>query len=1218
MHRWLFVIVALALTLPACAQQNSPNRQAGVYIATAYNYDIDSSFYGAFGPYTFTRTACTNAVSLGTRALDPFNVNASVLVTDSTPANTETVAFVSQNLNGGLCILSLAVTHAHVSYHLSSGTYGLQEAINDATQNGGGNIVLDSKWHGTTAMITGSAGNTLVSITDNRTGSASYIWNGSNYVLVPIGGAPGGSNAQLQINNSGAFGAIANVAAGSTLVSGAPPVFQSKPVIDVRDITGVDCTGATDSAAALTAFTGNPPTTNNAITQRTLSFGNCLSIKLASTWTIYNQAGFIISGMTRSGAASKGVHVTWSGAASGTMIDMEYVDGFQVEGLFVDGGSNATTGINVDKTGAGGIWNTTDGRFVNDTYNGSNANWVGLKWSAVSTQNVEDMRSEDSTFYCGAPAATTAGVGILIGNSANAKNEIIKHNNFSLCLYGIWKKNGSMHVSDSEFSANGGTCATGSGADIRDDGNTDVDTIEGNLDENSLQGIRGGNMGFPVIVRGNHAAPAGCENTSVYWYNTGSGTNPWTFEGNSWDVDSNLINVVGSATGVQGQNIYTSGNTWPNSVFNPWWTTSITPANSNDLGLLSDRIFSYGVQTGGIPSSGNYESPFLSFRGYFNGSTSNPDDFALQNIPASTAGTSGGTFLIKHQQGATGNELFGWDGSYPGVNVLAMSTPATPTISNIGTPGSSSYTYAVIAYTSLGNTPASSTVNTATGAATLNTTNYNQLSFVSVAGATKYCIWRTASTGTPSSLGNIGCISALQVNFRNYPNVWGTAYALNNAGVRNAYLFNDTGLAGDSATLPSANSTGAVWSVLAQAGTDGVSTPGTATLQAPSTYALQSASNVVGTLTNTANQANNGPTGNADELTVIANINPASNSLSYFAGSATYAITPSANSATIFEIDGAFTETRANGSGAVGLMIGADTEVFNEGSAVTGDQRGTYSESAILQSSGASVNTGVWAQAGSGSSGTVAINRGVFIDLPSSIGSGTITHNYGLYVGDQSAASADTWAIWTNGGNLHFNGQLQTPSTSTASAPDYSFIGSGNAGMYLATTDTVGIASHGTSLAQFDFNYGETLTDGDCLGFSNTGLASGRRAGICNPGTGIFTFGNATINDTSGTIKTAAYMSVGTKFTSNGGCTEGTLVGGATAGKFTVGQNTACTIVITMGNSASAPNGWTCHYSDETAVPAVAIRQTGSNATTASLLMTVATSDVVSFGCTGY
>lgn len=101
-------------------------------------------------------------------------------------------------------------------------------------------------------------------------------------------------------------------------------------------------------------------------------------------------------------------------------------------------------------------------------------------------------------------------------------------------------------------------------------------------------------------------------------------------------------------------------------------------------------------------------------------------------------------------------------------------------------------------------------------------------------------------------------------------------------------------------------------------------------------------------------------------------------------------------------------------------------------------------------------------------------------------------------------------------------------------------------------------------------------------------------------------------------LKAAAYISTGTTFTSNAGCTESALTGGATAGKFTVGQGTACTIILTMGNTATAVNGWTCLAYDQTAVPAVAIRQTASTTTTCSLLMTVATSDVITFAAMGY
>lgn len=107
--------------------------------------------------------------------------------------------------------------------------------------------------------------------------------------------------------------------------------------------------------------------------------------------------------------------------------------------------------------------------------------------------------------------------------------------------------------------------------------------------------------------------------------------------------------------------------------------------------------------------------------------------------------------------------------------------------------------------------------------------------------------------------------------------------------------------------------------------------------------------------------------------------------------------------------------------------------------------------------------------------------------------------------------------------------------------------------------------------------------------------------------------------DKTGLESNSGLASIGTKFTASG-CTNGTTVGGATAGKMTIGQNTACTVVITMGGAAAVTSatGWACTAYDQTAVPAVAIRQTASTTTTASLLMTTATNDVVTFACIGY
>jgi hypothetical protein len=396
-----FTALFLALLASFALAQQIPSRQAGVYLATAYNYDIDSSFYSAFGPYTFTRTACTNAVSLGTRAFDPFNVNASVTLTDSNPSNTETVAFVSQTLNGGLCILQLAVTHPHVSYHLTSGTFGLQEAINDATQNGGGNIVLDSRWHGTTAMITGAAGSAIVSITDNRTGSASYTWSGSSYVLVNTGGSlPTG------------------VAAGSICVSNGvnlPCAYQPKLTLDARDI-GVDCTGVTDSQPVLQAFVNSMPV-NTVIT-----YPATCKVTIGSTINVPSNSGFAMRSVVRAqNGAGNGPRpqMIWTGT-SGGMWNLIQQQGPTIEGFAFSNPSNSIAYYIQFSTGTGS-YISTEAMVRYNTFTNSinNANFQAI--ALATTANGEKDVITDNDFFCSQTSASrinvATGDGVLTSGS---------------------------------------------------------------------------------------------------------------------------------------------------------------------------------------------------------------------------------------------------------------------------------------------------------------------------------------------------------------------------------------------------------------------------------------------------------------------------------------------------------------------------------------------------------------------------------------------------------------------------------------------------------------------------------------------------------------------------------------------------------------------------------------------------------------------------------
>ena len=102
----------------------------------------------------------------------------------------------------------------------------------------------------------------------------------------------------------------------------------------------------------------------------------------------------------------------------------------------------------------------------------------------------------------------------------------------------------------------------------------------------------------------------------------------------------------------------------------------------------------------------------------------------------------------------------------PSSSLSITRSPNTPTLTNQGTAGSTSYTYEVAPVDLNGMVgPASSTITTATGNATENTTNYNRITWTAVGGGVgSYNVYRTASSGTPGTTGLIGNTSSLTFN----------------------------------------------------------------------------------------------------------------------------------------------------------------------------------------------------------------------------------------------------------------------------------------------------------------------------------------------------------------------------------------------------------------------------------------------------------------------
>jgi len=108
-------------------------------------------------------------------------------------------------------------------------------------------------------------------------------------------------------------------------------------------------------------------------------------------------------------------------------------------------------------------------------------------------------------------------------------------------------------------------------------------------------------------------------------------------------------------------------------------------------------------------------------------------------------------------------------------------------ITSQGTPGTTNYTYAVVALLNGGTTAAlgAAVASSAVGAAILTATNFNRIAWTTVAGNQGFWIYRVASGGSPSGTGFIGAVGSA------------------------ATSFDDTGFIADGTTAPSVNTTGA-------------------------------------------------------------------------------------------------------------------------------------------------------------------------------------------------------------------------------------------------------------------------------------------------------------------------------------------------------------------------------------------------------------------------
>lgn len=634
--------------------------------------------------------------------------------------------------------------------------------------------------------------------------------NANAPLLGPRSGSTGGGSLPVAVSAGQLPSATG---AGTTYVA------QTKAVIDVRD-RGVDCTGTSDSSTALNLIFAS-------LNQVEVDFPLGCQVRVDSPVVIQSQSAWVLRGLGNLPGVGGfgGPSIYGCNGVSGPVLYINRSGFGRIEGLGiypkgptgVCAASSFTQSIQIDSTGNPGVTthNITLNNVALTTSPAGTAitNYIGVNITDGGKQNGEMIKVLNSWIHC---QNSSNSIGIANTNPTS-DNDLAESNNIVACRIGIWN-NGNIRVLNNLFSSVGNNsvfgafganiytpaCSSGqmdiffneedSGGPFIDNGHDQIASCASGLN------VVGNQIGVSDIASGEYVIDVG-----------NSGAAGWQFIGNTFLVtqatNQYLVgnNVVANKGGLAaifdlGNNLRapTGSNTLgfsdPSTPFQygeyhfTFNFLGITGPNNNPADASSVSHTWFPVRATG--STFREQSPFLGLRSQSAGGNS-PDDWRWQTI------SDNGQSAITYNH--SGNAPIAWwnyDGQTNGIKFAQVTNPAAPTgVTPTGTPGSTVYTYALVAFGSTGNTAGSPTLSTGTGNASLSGTNYNLVQFVPTAsiGATNWCVWRTAGGVTQ---GKIGCVPAV-----------GT---VNNTQNADTYFFKDTGLTGDGSALPAINTTGRI------------------------------------------------------------------------------------------------------------------------------------------------------------------------------------------------------------------------------------------------------------------------------------------------------------------------------------------------------------------------------------------------------------------------
>lgn len=654
----------------------------------------------------------------------------------------------------------------------------------------------------------------LVTLLASRSCSGFLVNDGTCPTSSGAGSADSGSSLQTN-GGSGLFGATANVASGSPRApqgSSTTPVFQLKPVIDVRDTPGVDCTGATASDAALNALTNTPGT----LSSKTLSFRSCPLVQLDHQWLIFGQEhleidlGNTINTMTSAGPQGNTIIFGCNGAAGSlVLINRSGYTNIHGGAIVAKGnscGSNFTGSIQYTNRGPGG-YTSTENTLADIWLTSNNQGTAISAYSGVQitgTPNQEEYRLRNVHINC---QNSTSSYGVW-QTDINADSTSFTFGEIDNCYSAVRNDGGNIRITYSDLGSDGNYSVFGSGGavltgPVEEFSNNVVDSA-GNLQIPNSGGGSGGTFGW------NQFGMFDLDPNHYYFENSGSGI--IVFLGNNIFNASAVPKsdvLIGSTTYSTG-NIYNLGSIQINNVAAPsccgFYNQSTTQGSLFSTGFLSGvsaNSYIGGTTTGFslMPAAniGNNErySAHLDFQSdivgpYGTFSPPNLDDYRWRSLTSENGKWSTLALAYTPASGSTAAGSLAIGVPLAGINTILAATPVIDIVQPVGTTGSTAYSYVAVSRSGCGTSSASRVTTITNGNASLSTRNYNLIALYLVSGAWGYDIYRTAGGTSQGLIGTTAIVT--DPNFRNNGDI----------------TFLDTGLVGHGATAPTMNTSGCI------------------------------------------------------------------------------------------------------------------------------------------------------------------------------------------------------------------------------------------------------------------------------------------------------------------------------------------------------------------------------------------------------------------------